>query len=177
MIKKNDNLILYIMIILMGLFNSCLSNKNAPATVNNVDLEKYAGKWYEIAAFPTKFQKGCSCSSAEYSLNSKGYVDVLNSCYKNNEASSIKGKAFIVKGSNNSKLKVQFFWPFKGDYWIIELADDYSWVAVGSPKRNFLWIMSRTKTMDETLYKQINQKLINKGFDVYKLVKTRQDCK
>lgn len=146
-------------------------------TVSSVDLKKYAGKWYEIAAYPTIFQKGCTNTSAEYLITDKNYVKVINRCNKDSVdgiAKSIEGKAFIVKNTNNSKLRVQFFWPFKGDYWIIGLADDYSWAVVSHPNRKYLWILSRTPQLDETVYKKIIQLIVDKGLDPEKLKKTLQ---
>ena len=146
-------------------------------TVPNVDLNKYVGKWYEIASYPQRFQKGCQCTTAEYSLSEKGYVIVENRCNKdsvNGKQSYIKGKAFIEKGSGNSKLKVQFFWPFKGKYWIIDLADDYSYAVVSHPNKKYLWILSRTPVMDNAIYQQILSRLREKGFDLTKLQVTKQ---
>ena len=146
-------------------------------TVPFVDLQKYAGRWYEIAAFPQPFQKGCTSTTAEYSLSDKGYVIVENRCNKdsvNGRAAYIKGKAFVDKNSGNARLKVQFFWPFKGKYWIIDLSDDYSYAVVGHPNRKYLWILSRTPKMDEALYQQIILRLKEKGFDLSKLQKTTQ---
>lgn len=156
----------------------CSSTKPL-ATVNEVDLEKYAGTWYEISSFPQSFQKGCHCTTAEYQLTDKGYVRVINKCRKGGpegETDSAKGKAFPVKGSNNSKLKVQFFWPFRGNYWIIELADDYSYTVIGEPKRKYLWILSRTPQMDRETYKMLLDKIEKKGFDISKLEETDQSC-
>jgi apolipoprotein D and lipocalin family protein len=150
--------------------SSCKSQP--PETVSTVDLEKYAGLWYEFASFPARFQKGCTNTTAEYKLSPKGYIIVVNKCTRDADRTGIEGKAFVVKGSQNSKLKVQFFWPFRGDYWILELADDYSWAAVGSPRRNYLWILSRTPVMDENLYKEITDRVSKKGFDISKLQKT-----
>lgn len=146
-------------------------------TVASVDLQKYAGIWYEIASYPTVFQQGCTNTSAEYLLTDKNYVKVINRCNKdsiNGIAKSIEGKAFIVKNTNNTKLKVQFFWPFKGDYWIIGLADDYSWAVVSHPNRKYLWILSRNKTIDDETYKKIIQLIIVKGLNPEKLRKTIQ---
>lgn len=146
-------------------------------TVPYVDLKKYAGKWYEIASFPQRFQKGCYCTTADYTLTDKGYVVVENACNKDSvdgKKSVIKGKAFVVENSGNAKLKVQFFWPFKGKYWIIDLAEDYSYAVVGHPSRNYLWILSRTPSMDYTTYKQITSRLKEKGFDITKLKRTKQ---
>ena len=146
-------------------------------TVPYVDLKKYAGKWYEIASFPQLFQKGCNCTTAEYTLTDKGYVTIENRCNKdsiNGKQSYIKGKAFVVENSGNAKLKVQFFWPFKGKYWIIELADDYSYAVIGHPNKKYLWILSRTPRMDGMLYQQIISRTKEKGFDVSKIKITPQ---
>jgi len=154
-------------------------NKNVPTVVPSVDLVRYTGKWYEIASYPVSFQKGCSCIAADYTATDKGYIKVFNFCRKgggNGKISSISGKAFPVEGSNNAKLKVQFFWPFKAPYWIIGLADDYSWAIVSGPSRKYLWILSRTKQMDTVLYDQLSEKLRKDGFDIRKLKKGVQDC-
>jgi len=146
-------------------------------TVPNVDLNKYAGKWFEIASYPQRFQKGCHCTTAEYTLSDKGYVIVENRCNRdsvNGKQSYIKGKAFVDKNSGNAKLKVQFFWPFKGKYWIIDLAGDYSYAVVSHPDKKYLWILSRTAKMDEVIYEQIIGRLREKGFDISKLQKTMQ---
>lgn len=146
-------------------------------TVPHVDLNKYAGKWYEIASFPSKFQKGCERTTAEYTLTDKSYVIVENRCYKccdKKKEAYIKGKAFVEKNSGNAKLKVQFFWPFKGKYWIIDLADDYSYAVVSCPSRKYLWILSRTPVMNDDVYDMIISVLKNKGFDTTKLKLTKQ---
>ena len=146
-------------------------------TVPQVDLNKYSGKWYEIASYPQTFQKGCHCTTAEYTLSEKGYVIVENRCNRDSltgKQSYIKGKAFVDKNSGNAKLKVQFFWPFKGKYWIIELADDYSYTVVSHPNRKYLWILSRTPKMEETTYQHIISKLKQNGFDLNKLRLTPQ---
>ena len=146
-------------------------------TVPNVDLKKYAGKWYEIASFPQWFQKGCHCSTAEYTLTEKGYVIVENRCNRDSihgKPTYIKGKAFIVPNSGNAKLKVQFFWPFRGKYWIIDLASDYSYAVVGHPNKKYLWILSRTPVMKDTVYKAIVSRLKDNGFDITKIKLTKQ---
>jgi apolipoprotein D and lipocalin family protein len=148
-------------------------------TVDKVDLGRYMGKWFEIAAFPQKFQKGCHCTTAEYEMTDKGYVRVINICRKggpDGKVSRAKGKAFIVKGSGNAKLKVQFFWPFRGNYWIIDLAEDYTYAVVGDPSRKYLWILSRAPAMDLALYDEIVRRTEAQGFDMTKLVKADQSC-
>jgi apolipoprotein D and lipocalin family protein len=144
-------------------------------TVPNVDLERYSGKWYEIASFPQRFQRGCHCTTAEYTLSEKNYVVVENRCNKDSidgPESYIKGKAFVVKNTGNAKLKVQFFWPFRGKYWIIDLAEDYSYAVVGHPNRKYLWILSRSAQMDSDIYNDIVRRTEAKGFDVGKLEMT-----
>jgi apolipoprotein D and lipocalin family protein len=146
-------------------------------TVPKVDLKKYSGKWYEIASYPQRFQKGCHCTTAEYTLSDKEYVIVENRCNRdsvNGKQSYIKGKAFVDKNSDNAKLKVQFFWPFKGKYWIIDLADDYSYAVVSHPNKKYLWILSRTPQMNDAIYQQILSRLKEKGFDLTKLQITKQ---
>lgn len=146
-------------------------------TVDQVDIQKYMGTWYEIASLPTSFQKGCTGTTATYMLNEDGSVKVFNKCYKNSldgPASTANGTAYIDDTTTNSKLKVSFFWPFSGKYWIIDLAPDYSHAVVGHPNRKYLWILSRTPTMSDGKYTEITQRLATKGFDVTKLNKTLQ---
>lgn len=153
------------------------SNAQTIQTVPFVDLKKYAGKWYEIASYPQSFQKGCHCTTAKYALSDKGYVIVENRCNRGSvsgKQSYIKGKAFVEKNSGNAKLKVQFFWPFTGKYWIIDLADDYTYAVVSHPNKKYLWILSRTPIMDASLYQQILSRLKEKGFDLTKLQTTKQ---
>lgn len=148
-------------------------------TVRYVDLNKYAGKWYEIAAFPHRFQKGCLCTTAEYEVCDRGYVIVHNQCRKggaNGEVDEAWGKAFIQDKSTNAKLKVRFRWPISGKYWIIDLADDYSYAVVGHPNRKYLWILSRSVKMDPVVYRSIIDRAEKKGFDVTKLRVTDHPC-
>ena len=123
-------------------------------TVPHVDVKKYSGKWYEIASFPLIFQRGCHCTTAEYTMTDKGYLIVENRCNRDSiqgKQSYIKGKAFVEENSGNAKLKVQFFFPFKAKYWIIDLADDYSYAVVSNPNRKYLWILSRTPKMSDAV--------------------------
>lgn len=162
-----------------GLLFGCGSNYPYLPVVENVDLEKYLGKWYEISSFPQSFQKGCNCTTAEYFKTDDDYIRVLNSCRKGSpqgELSTANGKAFIVPNTNNAKLRVQFFWPFRGDYWIIDLATDYSYAVVGHPNRDYLWILSRKPRMEESLYQSILAKVASMGFDTTRLNRTNQDC-
>ncbi len=145
-------------------------------TVPYVDLEKYAGKWYEIASFPQSFQKGCTCTKATYTPNDDGTIGVENSCNipAKGKTKTSTAIATVEDGSGNAKLKVQFFWPFKGKYWIIDLAKDYSYAVVGHPNRKYLWILSRTPEMDKKLYERLLEGIADKGFNLSKLEKTIQ---
>lgn len=163
--------------IAVALIFGCSNNYPPLETVKQVDINKYMGKWYEIARFPNSFQKDCNCTTAEYQLM-EDYVKVTNSCYKdsvNGELEIAHGKATIVEGSNNAKLKVSFFWPFKGDYWVIDLSDDYSYAVIGNPSRKYLWILSRTPVINPEIYTQILERITAKGFDIRKLQMTKQN--
>jgi apolipoprotein D and lipocalin family protein len=145
--------------------------------VDTVDLNRYLGKWYEIASNPAWFQKGCTGSTAEYSLRPDGKIQVINRCFKDSLDGPLKeskGKAEVVDTTTNAKLKVWFFWPFKGDYWIIDLGSDYQWAVVGEPARKYLWILSRTPTMDESLYREIVRRSQQQGYDPERLQRTAQ---
>jgi len=165
---------LTIAIIFLMLNLSC-SSQPPLETVSKVDLKKYSGTWYEMCHLPARFLDGCECITATYTVDPKGFVNVFNKCKKSNgKWTSISGKAFSVEGTGNSKLKVQFFWPFRANYYIIDLADDYSYAVVGEPGRNYLWILSRTPEMDPELYQRLVKKCGNKGFPVEFLVVTSQ---
>jgi apolipoprotein D and lipocalin family protein len=145
--------------------------------VPSVNIQKYLGTWYEIARYPNRFQEGCVATQVQYSLRDDGKVKVLNSCREDTvdgKEKSIEGKAWSVDKITNAKLKVQFFWPFRGDYWIIQLDKDYRYAVVGHPKRSYLWILSRTPTLDEATYSAIVQKLVEQGYDPARIIKTPQ---
>ena len=108
----------------------------APQTVKSVDLSRYTGEWYEIESFPNWFQRGCTDARARYTPRADGQIDVVNTCVKNGRTVSIRGVARPVPGSHHSKLKVRFFGPFEGDYWILDLDPDYRWVPWVIPIAN-----------------------------------------
>jgi apolipoprotein D and lipocalin family protein len=142
-----------------------------------VDLSRYTGTWYEIASIPQRFQKDCVGATATYTLREDGAIAVLNKCRKktlDGELKEANAKAWVIDKKTNAKLKVQFFWPFKGDYWIIELDADYQYAVVGHPGRNYLWILGRTPRMDEALYQDLLQRIANKGYDPSRIKKTLQ---
>jgi apolipoprotein D and lipocalin family protein len=147
---------------------------NTLDVVPHVELEKYLGKWYEIAHLPAKFQDGCSETTATYTLSKNGSISVLNECRRKGKVTQAKGKAKVVDKTTGAKLKVTFFWPFYGDYWIIKLGNDYDYSVVGTPNRKYLWILSRTPQMDNELFSQLIEFAKSKGFDVGNLIRTNQ---
>lgn len=142
-------------------------------TVEQVDLSRYLGRWYEIARLPNSFQKNCLKSQADYSLRDGGDITVLNSCTDKQDGSlrQSKGHAWVVDTTTNAQLKVSFFWPFRGDYWIIELGNQYEYAVVGTPNRKYFWVLSRAQTMDNTLYQAIMQRAKLQGFDTGAVVR------
>jgi apolipoprotein D and lipocalin family protein len=135
------------------------------------------GKWYEIARLPNRFQRQCaSDTTATYTLRPDGKITVLNECRKaDGSRKSARGTARLADETGpNTKLKVTFFWPFSGNYWIIDLDPEYRWAVVGEPGRDYLWILARAPELDTELYKQIVERVEQRGFDTEKLLKTRQ---
>lgn len=163
--------------VIIGIFSLVACSKEIPLqTVDEVDLKRFVGKWYEIASIPQRFQKSCYSTTATYTLSDKGYIIVENRCNKGSidgKESYIKGKAFVERHGSNAKLKVQFFWPFKGKYWIIDLAEDYTYAVVGHPNRKYLWILSRTPHISEELYQRLVDKIEKNHFDISKIIKTK----
>lgn len=142
-------------------------------TVQNFELQKYLGKWYEIARFPNKFEKDLVGVTATYTAREDGKIEVLNAGYKNSldgELKEAKGKAKIPNTENPSSLKVSFFWFFYADYFVMELDTvGYHYALVGSSTDDYLWILSRTPQMDETVYNRLVEKAKSRGYDVSKL--------
>jgi len=161
-------------------------NSSSPLeVVPSIDLSRYVGTWYEIARLPNGFQKKCAGNViATYTLMDDGTIKVVNRCRKEDGTTTeAEGKAKVSDESGpNTKLKVRFapailsFLPFVwGDYWIIELGAGYEYAVVGEPKREYMWILSRTPTMDEGLIQNILARTGEKGFDVSKVIRTAQD--
>jgi apolipoprotein D and lipocalin family protein len=169
---------LFLALVLVGFGLAAARPQDKPLeVVDHVDLARYAGTWYEIATIPQRFQKDCVGVSATYSLRPDGKILVINRCRKktlDGELRDVKGKAWVVDAKTNAKLKVQFFWPFSGDYWIIELDQDYRWAVVGHPNRNYLWILSRTPQMVPALYDDLLDRIGNKGYDIARIKRTLQ---
>ncbi len=138
-------------------------------TASAVDIDRYLGRWYEIARLPNSFEKDCEGVTADYALRDDGLIRVTNSCRQGSPSGVLKvsnGRARIVDNETNAKLKVSFFGPFWGDYWILERAEDYSLALVGEPSGRYLWILSRTPTITEETKSQALKKLTAIGYDV-----------
>jgi len=162
-------------------------NENKPAlqSVASVDLKQYVGKWYEIGKYPNKFQKKCIANTtATYTLKENGRIEVSNNCVlKDGTTETAVGEAKIDDKKTNSKLKVRFapgslsWLPFVwADYWIIDLDSKYQYVAIGEPKRNYFWILSRQSTMEDATYQSILRRAEAMGFQPGRVEKTPQNA-
>jgi len=145
-------------------------------TVRHVDLNRYTGRWFEIARYPNSFERKCARDvTAEYSMKENGAIRVVNACVTaTGKIDRSEGTARVVDASTNAKLKVTFFWPFYGKYWIIGLGDQYEYAVVGEPSREYLWILSRTPVMQDAVYENILRQLAASSYDPGKLVRTPQ---
>lgn len=142
-----------------------------------VDIDRYLGKWYEIALYPNWFEEGCFRSTALYEKLENGQIKVTNQCRMhgaNGDLNEAIGIADIADSKTNAKLKVQFFWPFKGDYWIIDLDKAYQYAIVSEPNRQYLWILSRSPKVDNQTLDTLKEKIRKKGFDLSYLIMTQQ---
>ena len=154
-------------------------------TVLKVDLQRYTGKWYEIAKYPNRFQEQCVANTtANYTIKPNGKIEVRNECLlKTGKTKAAVGEAKVVDKATNAKLKVRFapsalsFLPMVwGDYWIIDLDPDYGWVAIGEPRREYFWILSRKSRMSDETYQSILRRAEAAGFDPAKVKKSPQDA-
>ncbi len=179
------NLSLFYSLIL--LLTACAANRaaNLPSleTVPSIEVSRYLGKWYEIARLPNRFQNMCASDvSAVYAQKDNGRLSVVNNCKKpDGSLTSVEGEARETQAGQNSKLQVRFAPAWLGwiplvwgDYWIIELAPDYSYAVIGEPSRQYLWLLSRTPKMEAALYEKILAGIQTKGFDSSKVQKTLQ---
>ncbi len=177
-------LIASLLLMFLSVFAVSAQKSSEPATVESVDLNKYAGKWFEIARYPNKFQKKCvGNTTATYTLKDDKKLEVLNECIKENgEIDKAKGKGKIVDEKTNAKLEVRFApswlsWlpQVWGDYWILDLEKNYKYAVVGDPDREYLWILSREPKLETATYEKILKKIEELGFNPNKLIKTPQD--
>jgi apolipoprotein D and lipocalin family protein len=163
---------------LLATLAACQTAQPPLDVVADVDLDRYLGRWYEIASFPQRFQTGCVATTADYSPRDDGRIRVVNECRDGSFEGNLRrvdGVAWVTDPQRSqAKLKVQFFWPFRGDYWIIALDPEYRYAVVGHPSRDYLWILSRTPTMDPAIYATLLAGIEAQGFDLERLTPTPQ---
>lgn len=147
-----------------------VGNAAVPQPARPVDLNRYAGLWYEIARYENGFERGCEGVTAEYTLRDDGLVGVRNACRQGSPDGELKvanGRARIVDGSDGAKLKVSFFGPFfLGDYWVLDRAEDYSWSIVGEPSGRYLWLLSRSPTPAPAVRETMMSRTRALGYDL-----------
>lgn len=152
-----------------------VGNQAVPQPSKPVDLQRYLGRWYEIARYEQGFQKGCQGVTADYSLRPDGSISVVNRCRKpGGKISEARGRAKIVDPQTNAKLKVNFFGPFYGDYWVLDRADDYRWAIVGEGSGRYLWILHRDATPAEAEVQGLIKRTRDLGYDTSLLLRTKQ---
>lgn len=162
---------------ILALLKSCRTIPKNVAAVKPFSIERYLGRWYEIARFDFRFERGLNNVTADYSLNEDGTIKVVNRGfdYKNQEWKQSVGKARFVSIPGVAKLKVSFFGPFYSGYNVIALDVDYKYALVCGKNLNYLWILSREKTIPETIRQDFLQKAKDYGFNVSKLIWVEHD--
>lgn len=150
-------------------------NPDVPEPARPVDLARYVGRWYELARYDNRFERGCRDVTAEYAVRSDGLIDVINACETmDGEHRVARGRAKVVPDSGDAKLKVSFFGPFYGDYWVLDHDDDYQWAIVGEPSGCYLWLLHREPTPEPSQVSSLRQRAGALGYDLRKLRRTRQ---
>ncbi|CAN6448118.1 unnamed protein product [Victoria cruziana] len=160
-----------------------MGGKKEMEVVKGLDVQRYMGRWYEIASFPSRFQpKNGINTRATYALNDDGTIHVLNETWVDGKRSYIEGSAYKADPkSDEAKLKVKFYVPpflpiipVVGDYWVLYIDQDYQYALIGQPSRNYLWVLCREQELDETIYKQLLDRATDEGYDVSRIHKTPQ---
>lgn len=165
---------IFLMAILASVFSGCDSAPKVDnSTVQNLDLNRYLGYWYEVARFDHPFERGMEYAMAHYTLRDDGKIDVLNTGIKDGRAKDAKGiaKTTGVPGL----LRVSFFGPFFGDYRIMMLDEDYQYVLVGGSNHKYLWILSRTPQLEEETKTLILAEAERRGYDTNQLIWVKQN--
>ena len=150
-----------------------VGNTAVPDPAKPVELSAYLGKWYEYGRYEAPFQTGCEGVTADYSLRDDGKIQVVNACFKgalDGEYSEAKGRAKVVEGSEGAKLKVSFFGPFYGDYWVLDRSEPdadglYEWSIVGEPSGRYLWMLTRDAKPNAELGSMLEARVRELGYD------------
>ena len=152
---------------------SCSAAYLALDTVEEFDINKYMGKWYEIERLPNSFEEGLEEITASYRIGDNGNIIVTNEgrlIADKTRIKQAKGKAWVPDPKEPGKLKVSFFWPFSGDYWVLKVDKDYSYALVGDPTGEFLWILSRERDLDQNIIQELKDYAGKLGFPVKNMI-------
>jgi apolipoprotein D and lipocalin family protein len=154
-----------------------VGNRAVPEPAKPVSADRYMGRWYEQFRYEASFQKGMDGVFADYSLNPDGSVKVVNSGREGGPGGTLKvsrGKARIVDPDTGAKLKVSFFGPFYGDYWVLDHGDDYEWSIVGEPSGRYLWVLTREQRPDAVMLASLEARVKQLGYHWSLIRRTRQ---
>ncbi len=170
------------MILLAGLLvvltTGCATNLPPLETVPEVDLERYMGDWYVIAFIPAFIEKRATNAIENYVLREDGDVDITYTFFKDSpdgERKEYNARGFIQENTNNAEWKVQFFWPIRFPFHVIELDEEYSYTVVGLPSRKYVWIMAREPQIDQQVYMNILQRLEGQGYEIEQIQTVQQE--
>jgi apolipoprotein D and lipocalin family protein len=151
-----------------------VGNSAVPQPAKAVSINRYVGRWYEIARYEQRFERGCTDVTADYRLRDDGALEVVNTCRRSDASVRVaRGVARTVSASN-AKLEVRFFGLFRGDYWVLDHAEDYSWSIVGEPSGRYLWILAREPNPGNALVEELVRRAADMGYETSMLVRNIQ---
>ncbi|HUF21819.1 MAG TPA: lipocalin family protein [Burkholderiales bacterium] len=169
-------LILSLVLFLTGCANGSGRDAVPLETVEGLEIDRYLGKWYEIGRLPFRVQEGCVATTATYTRIDEKHIRVMNECRQERFDGKLRrasARAWVA-GDDPARLKVQFFWPFRADYWVIALDPEYRWAMVGQPSRKYLWILAREPQIPEAVYLDLLERAAAQGYDVSRMQRTPQ---
>lgn len=178
MSMRSFNLLIFLLFTVSCNFSDNSNNAQAMQTVPFVDIERFMGDWYVIANIPTFIEKRATNAIESYRQNSKGQIETTFTFFQDNPSGRkkvYKPTGFIYNSETNAEWRMQFIWPFKAPFLIIDLDDDYSYTVIGVPNRKYVWIMSREPILSDDIFSEITQKLAVIGYDISKIQKIVQE--